>query len=278
MIALAASVLLLAAEPAAAEVVPAAPAAEAATAPAAPAAAPAVPAEPAAPAPAAPAAPTAVPAPAPAAAAPAAPPAAAPPADPMAPRRVTASIGLLRAIPGGYVSEDFPINDLTSSMMGLHLDFGFRITPKWMVALAADLAGGGTPGITYRLLCATEGDDCNVSTARFALEGRYTFRPHERRTLWVGAGLGAETTRVTVEGSDDQRDDLPTWTGGLFRLSAGWDHRMSRNWGYGLFAAMSMGRYDEVTYGDSADPADIAGDDHQGHSWLDLGVRFILFP
>jgi hypothetical protein len=267
MIALAASVLLLAAEPASVEVAPAAPpAAEAPPAPAAPAA----PQEPAAPpAPSAPAAPMAAPAPAPAAV---------PPADPMAPRRVTASIGLLRAIPGGYVSEDFPINDLTSSMMGLHLDFGFRITPKWMVALAADLAGGGTPGITYRLLCATEGDDCNVSTGRVALEGRYTFRPLDRRTLWVGAGLGAETTRVTVEGSDDQRDDLPSWSGGLFRLSAGWDHRMSRNWGYGLFAAMSMGRYDEVTYGDSGDAVDVPGDDHQGHSWLDLGVRIILFP
>jgi hypothetical protein len=23
---------------------------------------------------------------------------------------------------------------------------------------------------------------------------------------------------------------------------------------------------------------DVPGDDHQGHSWLDLGVRIILFP
>jgi len=79
---------------------------------------------------------------------------------------------------------------------------------------------------------------------------------------------------------EDSKDPLtvnPSYTGGIFpRLSAGWDRRMSRFWGWGFYGALSSGRYTKKAMGD-ADPTDLPGD-VRGHSWLDLGVRFILFP
>jgi hypothetical protein len=284
MLQIAFTCLVLAAEPAAPAAAEPSPApAAAAPAPAAPAsAAPIAPAEPAA-APAAPAAvPEAAPAPqsAPPPAASPAPPAPVvegPPAEPGEPLRFTASLGIGRAWPDGLVSSRVAMNDLTSATVGVRLDFGFRITQKWLVAVVVDAQAGGTPGAGYRLLCAIDGVDCAVTTFRAAVEGRYVFRPLARRTWWVGAGLGSEAAQVMLSNNNGTRPYLPTFTGGLLRLSAGWDRRINQSFGWGFYGGWSVGTYGKTRLGDSGPYSNVEGE-ARSHSWLDLGVRLILFP
>jgi hypothetical protein len=286
MFELVAAFLLLAAEPAAApEPQPAPPApavapTEGATAPGTGAAAP----EAEAPPPAAatqPEKPAVEPVAAPAAAAAPATPAteaaeAAEPVDPSAPVRVTASLGIGRSWPGGLVDSNAPMNDLTSSMAGVRLDFGVRITQRWMAAIVVDAMGGGNPGLLFRGLCGSQ--ECTTSSTRTSLEGRYVFSPTAKKTWWAGAGLGGESTRVSLKDSKKTLPSLPTYSGGIFpRLSGGWDWRVNRYFGWGFYGALSSGRYTKVSFGDSKDTQDLAGDP-RGHSWLDLGVRIILFP
>lgn len=93
-----------------------------------------------------------------------------------------------------------------------------------------------------------------------------------------GGRAGGETTRVAIKDSEETLDTLPTFTGAIFpRLSGGWDRRMSRRWGWGFYGALSTGTYSKQSFGDSKETSDLPGDPG-GHSWLDLGVRIILFP
>jgi hypothetical protein len=276
MLELVAACLLLAADPAPSP----APAAEVAPA-AEPRAEPPAPAEAPQPAAAEPAPAAAAPAPAPAAAAEKAPElssAAPSPRDAFAPKRVTLSLGLGRSFPGGSVEEDVPMNDLTSPMGTIQLQLGVRFLQRWMASLVLDASGGGTPGAGYRLACTLADLDCTATSARVALEGRYYFTPSAKQTWWAGAGLGSETMRVVPDDGGDAPDFLPTYTGGIFpRLSGGWESRVNGYFGWGFYAALSSGRYDKVSWGESGDAGDLPGD-VAGHSWLDLGVRVILFP
>jgi hypothetical protein len=191
---------------------------------------------------------------------------------------MVASLGLTRSMPGGSLSDGVPMNDFTSALYGLRVDVGFRITPHWMAAVVADLGGGGNPGLAQRQACDAAGVDCATSSMRISLEGRYVFSPDAEQTWWAGAGFGAETAQVTLVDSRETPDYLPTYEGGLFpRLSGGWDHRVNRWFGWGFHGALSTGRYDKKAKGDSEVTSDIPGG-KAGHSWLDLGVRVILFP
>jgi hypothetical protein len=199
-------------------------------------------------------------------------------AAPAGPPRLVASLGLLRSFASGSLSDGIPMNDLTSPLLGLRLDAGFRFTPRWVAAIVAELVGGGTPGLAQRQLCDGAGVDCTVSSARLSLEGRYVFTPEAPQTWWAGAGFGGETTRVTLVDSKRTPDYLPTYKGALFpRLSGGWDHRVNRWFGWGFDAALSTGRYTKRAKGDPEVLADLPGDP-VNHTWLDLGVRVILFP
>jgi hypothetical protein len=200
------------------------------------------------------------------------------PADGFSPKRVTLSLGLGRSYPGGSVQEDVPMNDLTSPMGTIQIQFGVRFLQRWMASLVLDASGGGSPGGGYRLACSVGGIDCTATSARVAIEGRYYFSPAAKRTWWAGAGLGSEATRILPDDGKDAPAYLPTYTGGLFpRLSGGWESRVNTYFGWGFYAALSSGRYDRVSFGESNDSSKIPGD-VAGHSWLDLGVRAILFP
>jgi hypothetical protein len=281
MVHVVAALLLLAVEPASPP-----PAAEAAASPevnqAEPAAvAPPAAAEPApatapspAPAPTAATEPAPAQAPAPAPAAPVATPA---PVDPNAPVRFYASLGIGRAWPGGEVFADLPMNDLTSPMPQFELTLGFRITPRWLVGIYLDAAGGGTPGAVMRATCGLDGEECSTFSTQAGVEGRYVFDPAAKRTWWAGVGLGGETTGTTLKDSKADRPYLTSYSGGVFpRLSGGWDRRVNRYWGWGFYGTLSFGRFNQVATG-GADPVDLPNE-VAGHSWLGLGVRAILFP
>lgn len=194
------------------------------------------------------------------------------------PPRLVASLGLSRSIPDGHLSDGVPMNDFTSPLLGLRADVGFRITPRWMAAVVADVAGDGNPGLAQRQACDAAAVECTVSSMRLSLEGRYVSSPDAAQTWWAGAGFGAETARVTIRGSKETPDYLPTYEGGLFpRLTGGWDQRVNRWFGWGFHGAFSMGRYEKRAKGDSEVTSDIPGGTAV-HSWLDFGVRVILFP
>jgi hypothetical protein len=217
---------------------------------------------------------------APAAVAPAAP-AAGPTARPperAKPFWLTASLGVERSFAGGMVSSAMPMNDLTSPMLGMRLDVGVRFRKHWVVALVMDGGRFGAPGATMRAECGVAGTECGVGTMRQSLEGRYAFSPTRKRTWWVGAGLGTESTRVMVADTGGTMSMLPTYRGAIFpRVSVGRDWRMSRWWGWGLFASWSRGAFDQKMMGSATDPGTVGGDS-RGHSWLDLGIRIIAAP
>jgi hypothetical protein len=174
------------------------------------------------------------------------------------------------------VVKDSPMNDLTGPMGQFELAAHFRITPRWLVGITLDAASGGSPGAAARALCAADGEECVTVTSQLALEGRYVFDPSAPRTWWAGAGLGSETTGTRLKGSSADRPYLASYTGGVLRLSGGWDRRMSRTWGWGFYGSLSTGSFDKLATG-GGDPVDVPGK-KAGHSWLGLGVRIILFP
>lgn len=126
---------------------------------------------------------------------------------------------------------------------------------------------------------AVDDVSCSSFSVRAGLELRYTFAPAEAVSGWLGYGIGYESASQTI--SDEGRYSETSTAAGLelARLSGGLDFRLSRGFGLGPFAIMSIGRYTHqrteinnvVTFsGNLPSPA--------FHSWIALGLRMVIFP
>ncbi|HEX9240989.1 MAG TPA: hypothetical protein VF875_00970 [Anaeromyxobacter sp.] len=241
-----------------------------------------------APPPAAPPPPMAAPAPPPAAPPPpmAVPPAqppeqaaaeGAPPRDPNAPAGVTFSAGLSGAGTSGDVSENYrSTSDYWSSFTELNLEGGVRLNPATTLLLRIDFGGGDVAGI-LKEDCAALGLECGAATFKLGVGVRYAFTPTGKSTPWVSAGLGREGTGFSAKGpAGTETVAFGGWE--WLKLGAGWDLRFSRSFGLGAFAGFSLGSYGSVSASGPGYliPGDLGAS--RTHTWLQLGLRAILFP
>jgi opacity protein-like surface antigen len=120
---------------------------------------------------------------------------------------------------------------------------------------------------------------CSAASVHVGIEARYTFTPGQRISGWVGYGAGFTSASQTI--SDAGRYSETSTAQGIdwARFSGGLDFRLSRGFGLGPFAIISLGRFTHqrteinniVTFsGDIDDPA--------FHAWASVGLRMVIFP
>jgi hypothetical protein len=184
---------------------------------------------------------------------------------------LAASLGA--AIPGGRVEPGIDTTDFTTTQLLLGLEGGLRLSPEVMLGLYMDLGFGGA-GNVLRDYCRLNGTSCSTVDVRLGVMLRYAFTPLAPQTAWIGIGAGFD---VLMASPNDSGVDGPAYGGWEpLRLSVGYDFRGSGQAGLGLFMTAGFGRYTDV---DNADGNGFqALPTTSSHSWVQLGVRFILFP
>jgi hypothetical protein len=142
-----------------------------------------------------------------------------------------------------------------------------------MGSLVLDLGVGDAGDVAHADCRFSGGSDCTALDVRFGVQLRYAFTPAAPTTTWVSIGTAVEVGGV----SDDTgyaNYDL-TYTGWeVLRLGAGIDFRASPTAGWGLFVLAGFGSYDEVDY----QGANYSIDRTRTHTWVQAGLRLILFP
>lgn len=193
------------------------------------------------------------------------------PTAPGPPAQIMLAASLFRLIPGGDLEAGLTMKGFTTPMTGFGLEAGLRLTPRFLVGGFLDVAFGQA-GPDLDAWCEGGGFSCDTSDVKMGLMARYAFTPAASSTPWIGAGLAYDV----VMALSDATDQTPSYGGGeLLRLSAGWDLRLSRAIGLGAFVTGSTSRYPDVDRGNG----DIVPIETRArHTWLQIGVRGILFP
>jgi hypothetical protein len=180
------------------------------------------------------------------------------------------AVSVFRLFGGGELEAGLPVRDFTTAMTGFGLEGGVRVTPKLLLGGSMEVATGRA-GPTLEAWCATGGFTCDTSDVKMGLMGRYALTPAASHTPWIGLGVAFDV----VMALSDTTDRTPSYGAGEVRLSAGWDLRLTRSVGVGAFVAGSSSRYPDVDRGDG----NIVPIDRRArHTWLQVGVRGILFP
>lgn len=194
-----------------------------------------------------------------------------PPPGPPRPSLLMLSAGLGFMAPGGDAASGYAMSNLTDTLFMVNLEAGLRLMPELMGSLYLDL-GFGSPGSTERGICrSVNGTSCDAVAAKFGLQLRWSFTPMAYQTPWVAVGFGGEALGVSP--TDGGGNDL-TYSGREWRLSAGYDWRGIGQVGLGVFVTGAWGTYTHINDydGTSFHPVEAT------HSWVQAGVRGILFP
>jgi hypothetical protein len=183
------------------------------------------------------------------------------------------AMGLGIAAPGGTAEAGRPMSELFRPQLLIQMEGGLRFTPWIMGSLILDL-GVGDAAATIGDACRfAGGSDCSALTARFGLQLRYAFTPLAATTAWVSVGTAAEMGMISFDTYSTTNDLVYTgWE--VLRLGAGIDFRLTPGFGWGLFLNAGLGRYSEVE--DASGTYTLPTT--EGHSWVQAGARFILFP
>jgi hypothetical protein len=188
------------------------------------------------------------------------------------PVAVTVAMSLFSMSPGGDAEGGKAMKDFTSAMGGFGLEAGLRLDERLTLGAYFDFASGVT-GATLEDWCVASGLECTTADMKLGLLARWAFTPSDWQTPWIALGAGVD---VMVAVPDDPKAKTPSYVGfEPLRLSVGWDYRGWSPFGIGVFATASWSRYASV---DDGTGTVFAIEDRRGHSWLQIGVRGILFP
>jgi hypothetical protein len=113
------------------------------------------------------------------------------------------SVGLRFGIgfPGGNVAPGDPASTVTSYLLPVTLDVGYRLTPHWYVGGYVSLAYGASPASTCTSTDGT-GASCSETDVRAGLDLQYRFIPDAPLQPWIGIGAGWEV--LNKVSSDDE--------------------------------------------------------------------------
>jgi len=195
-----------------------------------------------------------------------------PPPGPPRPALIMLSGGLGFMAPSGDAEVGVPMSDLVHTLIMLDLEAGLRFTPELMGSVYLDLGFGGAGG-TARAICESFGNGgCSAISAQIGLQLRWSFTPLARQTPWVAVGFGGEATGVAPTDSSAGND--LTYSGREWRLSAGYDFRGAGQLGVGVFLTAGFGTYTHLENFQG-----LGFDTNEAnHTWIQAGVRAILFP
>ena len=165
---------------------------------------------------------------------------------------------------------------LVSTQVPLMLDIGGKLNPHFFLGAYLGLGFGGV-GSELENECAPSSVTCVHGSLRFGVQLQYNVAPAAKVNPWVGYGIGIEASGV---GASSAGNEVSTALAGfeLARLMAGVDFRMASGIGVGPFVDFTLGRYSSATFDDGSGEQSFDIEDKAIHSWLTLGVRFVLFP
>lgn len=120
---------------------------------------------------------------------------------------------------------------------------------------------------------------CSAVSVHLGVELRYTFTPAESASGWVGYGAGWTTASQSISDAGHYEETSTVQGVDWARLSGSVDFRVSRGFGLGPFAAVSIGRYvQRRTEIRSVETFSGGIDERAFHAWLSLGLRMVIFP
>lgn len=172
------------------------------------------------------------------------------------------------ALPAGRLSEGLAMDALAAAQVPLFLDIGAKISRYVFLGGYASFALGGVSDRWDRNSCR-RGDDCSSRSAHLGAQVQIHFGSFERANPWIGYGLGYEWLWTAGNPETTYRG----WE--LGRFMAGLDFRLSRDFGLGPFVDATIAQYSSIT-SDTVISNDIAKT--ALHSWVTVGIRFVLFP
>ncbi len=174
----------------------------------------------------------------------------------------------------GEVERGLSTSRVFEPQVEVLMEGGARLSPMVALGLYLDL-GVGEPAAEVRAECATSGATCTGATARFGILLRHTFMPYAPSTPWVAIGTGFEVGTITTDGHMGGSNDYFSYSGWeALRLMAGLDLRTTPFLGFGVYGAVSFGRYSR--YEDAAGSLDLGRQPF--HTTAEAGLRMTLFP
>jgi hypothetical protein len=158
----------------------------------------------------------------------------------------------------------------------LMLDIGGKLNPHVFLGAYLGLGFGGV-GSEMAADCSANSATCLHASFRVGAQVQYNVAPAAKVNPWVGYGIGIESSGV---GASTSSGEATAAMAGfeLARLMAGVDFRMGSGIGVGPFVDLTLGRYSSATLDDGSGQETFDIRNKAMHSWLTLGVRFVLFP
>jgi hypothetical protein len=200
-----------------------------------------------------------------------------PPSSLPPPARVGFQLGLRTglAVPLGYSSKGEEMSNVFAPQVPIIVEIGGKVLPQLFVGGYLALGFGGAAGEAKE---SCGGSTCIGIGTRFGAEVQYHFLPDAQTNPWIGYGIGYESAgMVFAEGS---RTGTVSYNGFEFgHFMGGVDFRLSRTFGLGPFAGLSIGQYRRITYENGV--RNIASGDISEtaiHEWFMLGLRTVFFP
>ena len=172
------------------------------------------------------------------------------------------------ALPAGKLSEGTAMDALAAAQIPLFVDVGAKISRYVFLGGYASFALGGVSDRWDRNSCRRD-ESCSTRSAHLGAQIQLHLGSFDRVNPWIGYGLGYEWLwtagfpETTYHG----------WEYG--RFMAGFDLRLSREWGLGPFIDGTIAEYQSIS-GPTIATTDI--DRTAIHSWVTVGLRLVLFP
>jgi hypothetical protein len=181
-------------------------------------------------------------------------------------------------LPAGRLSDENAMSALATAQIPLFADIGAKISRHVFLGGYASFGIGGVTDRWDRDQCLR--NDCNAGSVHIGGQIQVHFAPAERANPWLGYGLGYEW--LWTNGFP-----ATTYRGPEYgRFMAGIDFRLSHDFGLGPFVDATLARYTSVTTeerlvgGQTAATTETTSDiDNTSlHSWITVGLRFVLYP
>lgn len=159
----------------------------------------------------------------------------------------------------------------------LLVDAGFKLQKPLFLGAYVGI-GFGLPGSSPEAesACAARDVSCSVVSYQLGVQGQYHLRPSERFNPWLGAGLGYELVRQSLEGPS--YSELQVSSGmTLLKLMFGIDYRAA--FGVGPFVEVSAARFQTTrTEVDGQEVHEGPVEPSAWHGFLVVGARVVLLP
>jgi hypothetical protein len=177
--------------------------------------------------------------------------------------------------PAGRLRGDTELADVFGWQIPLMVELGGKPNKHLFVGGYVGFGLGGSssgPGG-----CGVGATECVSFSARVGFEIQYHIAPDDRLNPWLGYGIGYQSISLSRTNNGRETTDRASgWEYG--RFMAGLDVRVSKSFGVGPFAELSVGEYlsESSTQNGFGSSNDII--QSRPHFWVTIGPRFVMNP